>query len=325
MKSSREIARIKRVEGGLFIEPQDADNCPLLVQLYHGDASEIGQVIIDMTLDELVENVKQVAPKEGLSLVVCGNVKTEPVLSMKARRVKPQEPMHLIFGDLRGDGAKWGVADFYDENEAALRAAIKGRMPFDTGFYGVKKEIQSARVWRSARNGPIRITVSCEMDDPIDLVDTALWRAFGGNATCVCGSDALAKLGFSDDEADKSMVFLADGFQPQTTESDEATLHWKTGFDGVCKALDLLADGCDSTLKQTYEELVEYCKEYITGQKRRLGASCLNCKFFQPAIAESRQYPAEVADCGHKKYCALLSANRHFPFAKGCKFWEVKQ
>lgn len=47
----------------------------------------------------------------------------------------------------RGDGAHRGLSDWYDEKEAALRAALEAHLPFDTGWYGSKHEIASARIW----------------------------------------------------------------------------------------------------------------------------------------------------------------------------------
>lgn len=47
----------------------------------------------------------------------------------------------------RGDGAHRGLSDWYPENEAALKAALDAHKPFDTGWYGSKHEIASARIW----------------------------------------------------------------------------------------------------------------------------------------------------------------------------------
>lgn len=323
MEMDKEIARIKRAEGGFILEPQDALCCPLLEQLYHGDKSEIVQVI-DMTLDDLVQNIREVAPNEGLTVRICGNLRTEPVLILRKKAIEAQIPMRKIFDGLRGDGAHRGVTDLYPENESALRAALKDGLPFDTGWWAVKHEIQSARVSRPKRNGPISVCVSSEMDEPVDLADTAVWEAFGGNKTCDGGHDALTKLGFHDDQVYAVLEQLAQGYDPQTSEYAEQTLHWRSGFEAICKALDNLADYCSDELKARYEGFVDYCKDYIASQKRQLGASCENCKHFHAEIPESRLHPAEPDDCGHPKYFALLSANPSFPFAHGCKFWTIK-
>lgn len=60
----------------------------------------------------------------------------------------------------RGDGSHWGLTDWYPENEAALKAALDAREPFDTGWYSSKKEIACARIWSQGYKDPLgaRIT-----------------------------------------------------------------------------------------------------------------------------------------------------------------------
>lgn len=66
-------------------------------------------------------------------------------------------------------------------------------------------------------------------------------------------------------------------------------------------------------------------RDFVTKAARReKGASCASCMQFHSDIPESRMNPAELADCGHPRFYALLTANRHFPFAQGCKFWVPK-
>lgn len=66
------------------------------------------------------------------------------------------------FKNRRGDGAKWGVTDFYEEFEEELVCALFSGLNFDTGYYGVKKEIESGRVFR--RGDTIHVEVSCSDD-----------------------------------------------------------------------------------------------------------------------------------------------------------------
>lgn len=63
----------------------------------------------------------------------------------------------------RGDGSHWGLSDWYPENEAALQAALDAQEPFDTGWYGSKKEIASARI-RSEDGIKIKVDVSVSDD-----------------------------------------------------------------------------------------------------------------------------------------------------------------
>lgn len=65
----------------------------------------------------------------------------------------------------RGDGSHWGLTDWYPENEAALRAALDARKPFDTGWYSSKKEIASARVVsRDGKTIEVEVSVSDDFD-----------------------------------------------------------------------------------------------------------------------------------------------------------------
>ena len=82
-------------------------------------------------------------------------------------------------------------------------------------------------------------------------------------------------------------------------------------------------DECEQELESVFKSLTEYCKELLQQVKRERNASCGNCRYFHAAIPESRSHPEYLADCGHSKYFALLSANKAFPFQHGCKFWEA--
>ena len=71
-----------------------------------------------------------------------------------------------IFSELRNDdGAHGGLSDWYEEHEAALKAALDAHAPFDTGWYSSKKEIASARI-RS--DDGVRIKVDASVSDDFD-------------------------------------------------------------------------------------------------------------------------------------------------------------
>ena len=86
----------------------------------------------------------------------------------------PFENLHMDYA------SNWGITDFYDQYEAALREAIDSDEDFDTGWFGCKKEIRSARYVRE--NGKFKIEVSGSMDDlweADDLIYDALWESCG--------------------------------------------------------------------------------------------------------------------------------------------------
>lgn len=321
-KSEKEMVRITRTIGACFLLPGDKARSPLLTELY-GDASEIGKPI-KQSVPELLATIRDVAKGLGISVLVCGNLRTAPVLYLwRKPSAIPQVPF-MVFASLHGDGAHCGITDFYDEHAKSVKEAVRSGMAFDTGWYSTKKEIQSGRIRRQVKNGPISVEVSVEMDEDADLVDTAMWRAAGGNAYAGSGTDALDNLGLDEEAADALIERLADETTGQSSESNFRLLHWKSGYDRICQALNELVAECDNTLESVFEGVVEMCKQEIAMIKQDACASCTNCQHFNAVIRESKISPEDPADCGHPKYYALLSSNPHFPFEHGCKFWMHK-
>ena len=68
------------------------------------------------------------------------------------------------FQAYRGDGDSWGTFEFYDDFAALLDAALRSDEDFDTGFMGVKKEIMSFRVVRTAGNATCYVSCSDDFD-----------------------------------------------------------------------------------------------------------------------------------------------------------------
>jgi hypothetical protein len=64
-----------------------------------------------------------------------------------------------------GDGAHCGLTDWYPKKERALKRALKRQQPFDTGWYGSKKEIASARVYSTdGKTVLVEVSVSDDLD-----------------------------------------------------------------------------------------------------------------------------------------------------------------
>jgi hypothetical protein len=64
-----------------------------------------------------------------------------------------------------GDGAHRGLSDWYPEKEAALKSALAAHLPFDTGWYGSKHEIASARIF--SLDG-VTVQVEASVSDDFD-------------------------------------------------------------------------------------------------------------------------------------------------------------
>lgn len=96
----------------------------------------------------------------------------------------------------RGDGAHRGLSDWYPDNEAALKAALDARQPFDTGWYGSKHEIASARIW--SNEGEL-IHVDVSVSDDFDT------NGSGQSYTEIWTLEAVAKaIDAAWDEADEN-------------------------------------------------------------------------------------------------------------------------
>ena len=63
------------------------------------------------------------------------------------------------------DWGSWGVGDFYNGNEEELVDAINSGKPFDTGWHGFKKELESLRIARDDIN--VTVYVSTYMDEAL--------------------------------------------------------------------------------------------------------------------------------------------------------------
>lgn len=65
--------------------------------------------------------------------------------------------------EIKGDGSKWGVSDWYPDLEAQIVNAIASGKPFTTGWYASKKEIVSAKIDRH-KDKTYTVEASCSDD-----------------------------------------------------------------------------------------------------------------------------------------------------------------
>lgn len=78
-----------------------------------------------------------------------------PVVPKEIRRLPAFE---------RGDGAHWGIADWYQDKKYALKRAIGGKSDWTTGWYSSKKEIVSANITREGGEYIVEVSVSDDFD-----------------------------------------------------------------------------------------------------------------------------------------------------------------
>ena len=101
----------------------------------------------------------------------------------------------------RGDGAHCGLTDWYPEKEAALLVALQARKPFDTGWYGSKKELASARI-----HSVDGITIICEasVSDDLDTNGTGNADTTDWTLEAVAAAISTAWVGAEHDQRDNT-------------------------------------------------------------------------------------------------------------------------
>jgi len=178
-----------------------------------------------------------------------------------------------IFEGLSGDAAKWGASDFY---EAALRLALESAEPFDTGWYSTKKESQTARISCLEDPEKVSIEVSCGMDNTPDLIDTAIWEAFGGNEYAGSGDEAMRKRypqateaqieeAISDLEArTHGYITLGDDNYAGASKTVEIGSP-EEAMEAIKEVIDELVDQAEQELEGRYQSLVKIIQDDMDG------------------------------------------------------------
>jgi SAM-dependent methyltransferase len=95
---------------------------------------------------------------------MCCRYALEPMLAQGSGSIVNIATVHTaacIPGAAPYDAAKWGVSDFYEDTREGLLRALQSGEAFDTGWYSVKKEIESGRVYRED-GAPHGMTITCE-------------------------------------------------------------------------------------------------------------------------------------------------------------------
>lgn len=318
-----ESFKISPTIGGCILVPKNPDNHPLLSQLLEGDpVSER----IDCAVAELVLSIRDVAKRMNLGVRVCGARKC-PTVQLWEKPAVAAEPVLHPFEDAGEYAGQWGITDLYEDQEKALVAVLASGAPFDTEWYGAKKEIEYGRISRARRNGPILVQArDCSMDEALELADTAVWRASGGNKVCGSGRQHLANLGLSDQDIETVLEDLAEASEIGDDWSTErgSVLHWKSGLARIKKKLDEMMSECNAESTQVYEGFVELTAERLKAIRRILDVSCFSCKYFLKSDIKPGVPQGNPDQCRHPTFHVLLSANPAFPFKRGCKFYEAK-
>ena len=68
----------------------------------------------------------------------------------------------------QGNGSHWDITELYDDSEYKLELALQSKVAFTTGWYSVKKEIQSGRISRFFRDGKQAIICEASVSNDFD-------------------------------------------------------------------------------------------------------------------------------------------------------------
>ena len=113
------------------------------------------------------------------------------------------------------DGAKWSVSDLYESAAKALEDALLSGEDFDTGWWGVKKEIRSGRVSRIGD----QVTVEASATDDFDTEGNGMVVLTAKEATMQRVIEALGEAE-QEAEADRSANEQYAGFRVAQLKPD---------------------------------------------------------------------------------------------------------
>ena len=141
-----------------------------------------------------------------------------------------------------GDWGSWGIGDFYNGNEEALRSAIESGNNFDTGWHGYKKELQSMRIFRDEDG--ITVSVYEYMDEVFEQAE--LFYDFL--------TDEEAEI-LTDEMIEEIREYLEMGDFVEEIE-DEETIPSDATFDQVMSKAKELMQACSDRLHESFLECI---------------------------------------------------------------------
>jgi hypothetical protein len=157
------------------------------------------------------------------------------------------------------DGCKWGVSDWYENFEDEMVRAIESNEPFDTGWVGCKKEIESFRVTRN-EDGDAYVEVWEGMDEGQDLVYDAIWSVFGSEYDSDVSEedmDEILEMLWSECDFCTEREFGCELDFNESSSTEEKIQRLK-------KALDEQISLTDKDLEWSYSICKETVKEFFT-------------------------------------------------------------
>jgi hypothetical protein len=182
---------------------------------------------------------------------------------------EPPEVLEITYdGD---DAAKWGLSDFYEDIEPRVKDVWEDKDQNFKFSWGCKKEIHYCEAERV--DGTTTIEARAYIDELYDLVDTALWRAYGGSGKCSGGYDAVAKIHGLDPRKDEGKIHElmeeCQGFAEETYEEchfGSAELDANATWDDFIRAIDEAETKAEKAAEANYQSVIEVMKWVIEEQ-----------------------------------------------------------
>ena len=140
------------------------------------------------------------------------------------------------------DWGSWGIGSWYDEAYDALKAAVESGQPFDTGWHGWKKELESMRIVRTEHETIVEVH-SC-MDEAFE----------GDSLIRDCLTEEEEEM-LNDEKAEKIREYLYMGdFREETEDSEVLPLN--STIEGIEEAAEKLVGNCERTLNDYFRQCI---------------------------------------------------------------------
>lgn len=193
------------------------------------------------TVEQAIEDAKWYENEYGKQPFSADEIGKELVLICNNERLEPLPPPRNLANDF-DDWGSWGVGDMRNGGDD-LRKAIESGEPFDSGWHGWKKELQSMRVQR-VDSGEISVECYQEMDSALEQRD--LFYDF------LTGDEAER---LDDEMVEEIRALLFEGDFVEEVSYDE-DLPADATYEQVIETAKELMQDCDDTLKEAYHECI---------------------------------------------------------------------
>lgn len=155
--------------------------------------------------------------------------------------------------DVFNEWGSWGVGDFHEKPMLTLKEAIAKGKPFDTGWHGWTKELQSMRILQ--KGDSVHVFCHAYMDDPYgdhellgDFLEEGEWEKIDDEETL----DWL-----------EGEFFMYDIFD---SADEEDVLPYGSSFEDIIKRAGELMKSCENRLNESFRQCIRITLTRIYGE-----------------------------------------------------------